>query len=155
LKEGLTPAYRGSGVNITCDWNANGYRLPTEAEWEFVAKGGNKGHPTTEYSGSDSVDAVAWYYYNSGDSAHPVGTKGANSLGIHDMSGNVWEWCWDWYWMYTSGEQTDPQGPVTGADRVIRGGSFYDIAIYARSVSRTGCGPDCGNSVVGFRLARN
>jgi formylglycine-generating enzyme required for sulfatase activity len=124
IKERLTPVYKGSGDNITCDWNANGYRLPTEAEWEFAAKGGTKEYLTTEYSGSNSVDVVAWYSGNSGNSTHPVGTKAANSLGIYDMSGNVWEWCWDWYGGYSSGSQTDPRGAVSGAIRVFRGGSW-------------------------------
>jgi formylglycine-generating enzyme required for sulfatase activity len=109
-REGLTPAYGGSGNNITCDWNANGYRLPTEAEWEYAAKGGNRDAMVYEYSGGNSVGAVAWYYGNSESRMHPVGTKAPNSLGLYDMSGNVREWCWDWYGNYASGTQTDPRG---------------------------------------------
>jgi formylglycine-generating enzyme required for sulfatase activity len=155
LKEGLTPAYRGSGDNITCDWNANGYRLPTEAEWEFAAKGGTKEYITTEYSGSNSVGAVAWYDGNSGSSTHPVGTKAANSLGIYDMSGNVWEWCWDWYGSYSSGSLTDPRGAVSGASRVERGGSWYNSAADVRSASRYSHTPSYRYSGIGFRLVRN
>jgi formylglycine-generating enzyme required for sulfatase activity len=154
MKENLKPAYRGSGDNITCDWNANGYRLPTEAEWEFAAKGGTKEYITTEYSGSNSVGAVAWYDGNSGNSTHPVGTKAANSLGIYDMSGNVWEWCWDWYGGYSSGSQTDPRGAVSGADRVMRGGGWYSSAAYVRSAFRYYDTPSNRNSSHGFRLVR-
>jgi formylglycine-generating enzyme required for sulfatase activity/TolB-like protein len=154
VKEGLTPVYRGSGDNITCDWNANGYRLPTEAEWEFAARGGTKEYLTTEYSGSNSVGAVAWYSDNSGGSTKPVGTKAANSLGIHDMSGNVWEWCWDWYGSYTSGSQTDPRGSVSGASRVRRGGGWFNKAAFARSAYRGSDTPSDRGSVLGFRLVR-
>ncbi|MDR2553496.1 MAG: SUMF1/EgtB/PvdO family nonheme iron enzyme [Treponema sp.] len=123
VKEGLTPAYRGSRNSITCDWNASGYRLPTEAEWEYAAKGGNKNYLTYLYAGSNSAGAAGWYDGNSGGTTHPVGTKAANDLRIYDLSGNVWEWCWDWYGGYSSGAQTDPAGPVSGSVRVIRGGS--------------------------------
>jgi len=154
LKEGLTPAYRGSGDNITCDWNANGYRLPTEAEWEFAAKGGAKNYLTTDYSGSNSVDAVAWYVGNSGERTQPVGMKAANSLGIHDMSGNVWEWCWDWFGSYSSSSQTDPRGAASGDNRVLRGGGWINVASVARSVYRGNRNPSGGGSNNGFRLVR-
>jgi formylglycine-generating enzyme required for sulfatase activity len=155
IKEGLTPAYRGSGDNITCNWNANGYRLPTEAEWEYAAKGGNKDYLTYVYSGSNSVDAVAWYDRNSGISTHTVGTKVPNSLGIYDMSGNVWEWCWDWYGNYASGTQSDPRGPSSGANRVFRGGCWGNSAVYVRSAYRSDNTPSDRNFAVGFRLVRN
>jgi formylglycine-generating enzyme required for sulfatase activity len=154
IKEGLTPAYRGSGDNITCNWNANGYRLPTEAEWEYAAKGGNGSPGNYTYSGSNSVDAVAWYSTNSGNSTHLVGTKTPNSLGIYDMSGNVWEWCWDWYGNYTSGSQTDPRGPVSGAYRVLRGGGWYNSAAYVRSAIRYCDTPSIRYDGYGFRLVR-
>jgi formylglycine-generating enzyme len=154
IKEGLKPAYRGSGDNIICDWNANGYRLPTEAEWEFAARGGINEYLTTEYSGSNSVGAVAWYDGNSGNSTQPVGTKAANSLGIHDMSGNVWEWCWDWYGSYASGSQTDPRGAVSGTYRVLRGGSWFNSAAGVRSASRYSFTPSGRGSDIGFRLVR-
>jgi formylglycine-generating enzyme required for sulfatase activity len=158
LKEGLTPAYRGSGDNITCDFSASGYRLPTEAEWEYAAKGGNKDYMIFEYSGGNSVGTVAWYTDNSGNSTHPVGTKQANSLGLYDMSGNVWEWCWDWYGSYSGGSQSDPVGPSgpasSGASRVYRGGSCYNSAAYVRSAYRSSNTPSGRNSYLGFRLVR-
>ena len=122
LKEGLTPCYRGSGDNIMCDWNANGYRLPTEAEWEYAAKGGNKDFLIYLYSGSNNPSTVAWYADNSNKEIKPVGTKQPNSLGIYDMSGNVAEWCWDWYRNYFGFSQTNPRGPDSGYNRVVRGG---------------------------------
>ena len=155
IKEGLTPAYSGSGNNISCNWNANGYRLPTEAEWEYAAKGGNRDTMVYEYSGSNSVDSVAWYDGNSGNSTKPVGTKAPNSLGLYDMSGNVWEWCWDWYGSYASGLQTDPKGASSGSDRVPRGGSWFNTAQYARSAGRAYGTPSGRDSHLGFRVVRN
>jgi formylglycine-generating enzyme required for sulfatase activity len=153
-REGLAPAYRGSGENITCDFTASGYRLPTEAEWEYAAKGGNKDPMMYEYSGSNSPGGVAWYTDNSGASTHQVGTKQPNSLGLYDMSGNVWEWCWDRYGNYPGGAQTDPRGPSAGAVRVIRGGSWVNDAQYVRSASRSGGSLSARASNVGFRLVR-
>jgi formylglycine-generating enzyme required for sulfatase activity len=155
IKEGLTPAYSGSGNNITCNWNANGYRLPTEAEWEYAAKGGNRDQTVYEYSGSNSADSVAWYNGNSGRSTHPVGTKAPNSLGLYDMSGNVWEWCWDRYGRYSSGAQVNPVGASSGSGRVGRGGGWDDSARGVRSANRSYSTPYDRGSYLGFRLARN
>jgi formylglycine-generating enzyme required for sulfatase activity len=153
-REGLVPAYGGGGENITCNFNASGYRLPTEAEWEYAAKGGNKDPMVYEYSGSNSPGSVAWYIDNSGGSLHQVGTKQANSLGLYDMSGNVYEWCQDRYGNYPGGPQTDPRGPSTGANRVVRGGSWGNDARYVRSAGRGSFTPSDRLSYIGFRVAR-
>jgi formylglycine-generating enzyme required for sulfatase activity/TolB-like protein len=154
LKEGLTPAYRGSRDSMVCDFNATGYRLPTEAEWEYAAKGGNKDYISYEYAGSNSVDGVAWYSGNSGNTTHPVGTKQANSLGLYDMSGNVWEWCWDWYGSYSGGNQTNPSGASSGTIRVLRGGSWNSSAAGVRSAYRISVTPSNRDDDLGFRLVR-
>jgi formylglycine-generating enzyme required for sulfatase activity len=153
-REGLAPAYRGSGENITCDFSATGYRLPTEAEWEYAAKGGNKDPMVYEYSGSNSPGGVAWYTDNSGGSTHQVGTKQANSLGLYDMSGTVWDWCWDRYGNYSGSAQTDPRGSSTGANRVMRGGSWLNGARFVRSAYRYDSGPSSRYYDIGFRLVR-
>lgn len=100
------------------------FRLPTEAEWEFAARGGNKSQGY-KYAGSNTIGSVAWTYSNAGNTTHPVATKAPNELGLYDMSGNVYEWVNDWYDIYTNGEKTDPTGPSTGYWRVVRGGCWY------------------------------
>ena len=130
------------------------YRLPTEAEWEFAARGGNRSIDY-KYSGSNNPDEVTWYYKNSGSNSHPVGTKLSNELGIYDMSGNVWEWCSDWNGTYNITVQTNPQGPSSGSDRVFRGGSWGSSAVCARVSYRYGWNPDFRRSNLGFRLAHS
>ena len=128
------------------------FRLPTEAQWEYAARGGNKSKGYT-YSGSNVLDDVAWYDDNSDGMTHPVKTKAPNELGIYDMSGNVWEWCSDWYGDYSSAAQTDPTGPATGSYRVYRGGSWYDYATDCRVAYRIGDTPTFSYIFLGLRLA--
>ena len=136
------------------------FRLPTEAEWEYAARGGNKSSGTL-YSGSDSPEEVAWYYFNSYamgvDSpdygTHNVGGKHGNELGLNDMSGNVYEWCSDWYGPYTEDAQVDPAGPETGTRRVTRGGGWYSTGSDLRVTFRNYEAPGSRNYSLGFRLA--
>ena len=160
-KEGLEPAYSVPEVFENEDewsqkvvWNkdANGYRLPTEAEWEYCARGGE----SYLYSGSNNIDEVAWYDNNSNDETHLVGQKKANGFGLHDMSGNVWEWTWD-AWKREYGEAgTDPDFVDSSSDkRIFRGGSWNFDAEHARSSFRLRFYPSFRLSFVGFRLVRN
>jgi len=172
LQEGLTPCYSYSTygtnpdnwpagwnssntnhTNVNCNWTANGYRLPTEMEWMFAAKGGNQSQGYT-YSGSNSIGDVAWYTSNSGETTHTVGTKAANELGTFDMSGNVWEWVWDIYGSYPSGSQNNPTGANSGSNRVLRGGSWTDGAGDCTVSFRLNYGAAFGDANVGFRCVR-
>jgi formylglycine-generating enzyme required for sulfatase activity len=128
------------------------YRLPTEAEWEFAARGGNNSRGY-KYSGSDNIDSVAWYSSNSGDKTHKVGTKSANELGLYDMSGNVWEWCHDWYGEYRSSSKTDLTGPSTGSYRVYRGGGWIISSRGCRMANRDYSSPGRTYGSMGFRVA--
>jgi formylglycine-generating enzyme required for sulfatase activity len=130
------------------------YRLPTEAEWEYAARGGNRSRGY-KYSGSNNISAVAWYDGNSGNKTHPVGQKQPNELGLYDMSGNVWEWCNDWKGDYSSYAQTNPTGPSSGSFRMYRGGSWLSLARYARVPFRGNGAPGPKSSNLGFRLARS
>jgi len=189
LAEGLTPVYRvtvgGSEVNwstltyanipissnadwdgATADWNANGYRLPTEMEWMWAAMGAPEdgqggGTNTTGYTkafaGSTGINAIgdyAWYVNNSDGKTHPAGTKLPNELELYDMSGNVLEWCWDWYDTYPTGSIEDYRGPASGSDRIFRGGSWGDGEDYCIA-SWQGCNfPYSSSHVDGFRVVR-
>jgi len=132
-------------MRVTVNWNNDGYRLPTEAEWEYAAKGGKKssGYDYFKYSGDDILDNVAWYNNNSSSKTHEPGGKNPNELDIYDMSGNVWEWCWDQYDKdyYKDSPLSDPRGPGNDTvnsehTRVMRGGCYSSDTVPTRSVNR-------------------
>jgi len=176
IAEGLTPAYQinnstdpavwgtvpdssrdGTWDAVTIVDGSTGYRLPTEAQWEYAAKGGPlASNPYKIYSGSDTVDDVAWYRENSGDKTHEVGKKAANELGLYDMSGNIDEFCWDWYASYPSTDlQTDPTGASSGFFRVVRGGCFGYPIEWVSSAFRSNMDPYIRvHQNFGFRLVR-
>jgi formylglycine-generating enzyme len=177
IKEGLSPAYSISDKTNPADWGtvptssnttwdavvivagSNGYRLPTEAQWEYACRA----NTSTTYNTGDTIsDNTGWYGDNSGNKTHEVGKKSANAWGLYDMHGNVYEWCWDWYGDYPSEAQTNPMGASSGTSRVGRGGSWVSVAKYLRSARRIsfnpyqrGSGiPNSENINLGFRLVR-
>ncbi|HNN96066.1 MAG TPA: formylglycine-generating enzyme family protein [Pseudomonadota bacterium] len=154
-RERLIPCYQINGNDVRwLDVHCPGYRLPTEAEWEYAARAD---HPK-EYAGSDDVDAVAWYGRNTRGETHPVATRQRNSWFLHDLSGNVWEWVWDWYadsYSYAGAEKPDPLGPQQGGNRVLRGGSCVSEADYVRAAFRYRSTPSDRGRNIGFRLAKS
>jgi len=127
------------------------FRLPTEAEWEYAARGGNQSQGYL-YSGSNNPDEVAWHSGNSRNGTHPVAKLKPNELGLYDMSGNVWEWCLDWYGKYSAADQTDPTGPANGVSCVFRGGGWNAETRECRSTCRNASAPDRSRKCMGLRL---
>ena len=138
-------------INRLNNYTGRNFRLPTEAEWEFAARGGNYSR-RYKYSGSNYIGDVAWYCDNSGNRTHPVGTKQANELGLYDMSGNVWEWCSDRYGSYSSYSQSNPTGATSGFGRVERGGNWCGLARYCCSSHRSYYAPGNSFDDLGLRL---
>ena len=138
-------------INRLNSYTGRNFRLPTEAEWEFAARGGNYSRHY-KYSGSNYISDVAWYCDNSGNRTHPVSTKQANELGLYDMSGNVWEWCSDWYGSYSSYSQSNPTGATSGFGRVERGGNWCGLARYCCSSHRSYYAPGNSFDDLGLRL---
>jgi formylglycine-generating enzyme required for sulfatase activity len=166
-REGLKEVYLIDGAKVTPDWNANGYRLPTEAEWEYAAREG--GGPRRFGDGRNTADPARINFDASADGKQlysivgdfraktiPVGSlKAPNALGLHDMSGNVWEWCWDGYGAYSPDDQQNPRGPDDASDRVIRGGAWSRRPAGVRTTYRLYANPFERFNVVGIRLARS
>lgn len=165
LRDGFIPVYAitsrtpstGNPIlaaTVVMDITQNGYRLPTEAELEYAARGGNGSPGGYVHAGSDTIGTVSWYAGNSLGTTHPVGEKVENGLGLHDMTGNVWEWAWNWYASYGSATEIDPTGPATGTNRIYRNGSFQDESTDCRSFSRYELSPGLRYNSIGFRVVR-
>jgi formylglycine-generating enzyme required for sulfatase activity len=156
-REGLTRCYADRGADGAIQWNrqCTGYRLPTEAEWEYAARAGTD----TAYSAGSEPRVMAehaWFEHNAGARMHPVASKPANPWGLHDMHGNVYEWVWDWHGPYSDAQERDPVGPAEGRLRVMRGGSFVSWSKDIRSANRFGVVPTArGGRGLGLRCARS
>ncbi len=158
VQEGRTPAYSINGAEVSWNQAANGYRLPTEAEWEYVCRGGAQtdfcfGDLTNIECSDLELGNYAWYC-NASLNRTRHASKQPNEFGVYGMHGNVWEWCWDWYSDYSEDAQTDPVGPEVGQTRVVRGGSYLSRSVGCRSSNRASAMPNEDNSVKGFRVVR-
>ena len=151
--ENLNPAYVLEGLSVRWDSSADGYRLPTEAEWEYAARGGGTGS-ARNYPGGSKPEDLAWFAGNSQNEPHEVGQKRPNALSLYDMAGNVAEWCWDWFESYGRSAR-NPQGPATGTRRVARGGAWGSHDDDLRVTNRGSMPPELSHATVGFRVARN
>lgn len=161
---GFERPYSGWGEDVVCDWSANGFRLPTEAEWEYLCRAGTR----TAYSTGDRVhsdpgkavcdalDCIGWYRYNSHGRLHLVGEQEPNAFGLYDMHGNVWEWCWDRYQSdaYSKADNVDPKGPASGHNRVLRGGCYDSYEEACRSAFRSFAWQGASSKTIGFRVVR-
>ncbi|MDD2227946.1 MAG: bifunctional serine/threonine-protein kinase/formylglycine-generating enzyme family protein [Candidatus Cloacimonetes bacterium] len=154
LKDGYRACYDYYDTEVVCNYQADGYRLPTEAEWEAAAKSA-KQRDFNVYSGSNVADKVGWYNSNSEANVHPGGQKDPNSLGLFDMSGNMFEWVWNWYAPYSYRVSDLYKGPETGIDKVIRGGSWYHSSSEMRVTNRNFAKPYTKNAFIGFRVVRS
>jgi formylglycine-generating enzyme required for sulfatase activity len=153
VREGYRPCYRRRFKRWVCDWRADGYRLPTEAEWEYACRAGT----ATRYAFGDDparLGQYAWFADNAAGQVQAVGQKWPNRWGLYDMHGNVWEWCWDWYGAYGSDSAVNPVGSASGDYRVVRGGSFVSSPEDLRSAVRGLVQPELRDADVGFRCAR-
>jgi len=153
-RSGLTGCYTGSKYNMTLDINKNGYRLPTEAEWEYACRAGSD---TDYYWGYEMNGDYCWYLDNSEHKVHPAGQKKPNNFSLYDMSGNVREWCWDWYNedYYEVSPSKNPTGPSEGSNRVIRGGCWCYTDRHCQSCFRDHDHPDNPDECGGFRIVRS
>lgn len=152
VKEGFEKCYSGGGYSTVLDISKNGYRLPTEAEWEYACRAGT----TTKYYWGDDMDGnYCWHKSNSWNKIHPIGQKKPNGFDLYDMSGNVSEWCWDWCDYYEEKSVNNPVGPSTGTTRVFRGGSWFCSLISCESEVRSSTFPTETDDYIGFRVVRS
>lgn len=151
--EGLRECYEIVNGYITCNFEVNGYRLPTEAEWDYAAKGGEN-RKNYIYSGSNIIDEVAWYANNSNRRTHPKGQKKPNELGLFDMTGNVFEWCWDWYNKYPD-FYNNPKGPDKGNKKIVRGNCWINGSSVMHLDRRVARAPSTSNHHLGLRLVKS
>lgn len=151
--EGFEEVYKEKDGEIECNFRANGYRLPTEAEWEYAARGGSRSRKS-KFSGGNKATQVGWFISNSGGGPHRVGLLLPNEMGVYDMSGNVREWCWDWFDSYNMISPSNPKGAKSGTERVVRGGSWKDDENRIRVAWRGSSDPTLKSEETGFRVVR-